>query len=97
MGVLFDVHVFELARLEDLAALFAFDEFGVFVAAYDLDLQVFARLLHIRVLRGDGRLGRHISGMCVRDINCKVDIFTGNFRYFRTALPLVKPLTVTPS
>src|SRR5579862_7499816 len=41
--VLFDVHVFELAGLEDLAALFAFDEFGVFVSTHDLDAEMFAR------------------------------------------------------
>ncbi len=46
LRVLFDVHVFELAGLEDLAALFAFDEFAVFVAAHDLHARVLAGLLN---------------------------------------------------
>ena len=42
---LFDVHVFEFAGLEDLAALLALDELGIFVAADDLHARMFARLL----------------------------------------------------
>ena len=41
---LFDVHVFEFAGLEDLAAFQALDEFGVFIAAHDLHTRVLARL-----------------------------------------------------
>ena len=40
-----DAHVLEFARFEDFAALKAFHEFGVFVAAYNLHAWMFARLL----------------------------------------------------
>ncbi|MGA8431239.1 MAG: hypothetical protein WB729_15565 [Candidatus Sulfotelmatobacter sp.] len=39
-----DVHVFEFAGFEDVAALHALDEFGVLVAAHDLNARVLARL-----------------------------------------------------
>jgi hypothetical protein len=56
-----DVHVFEFAGFEDIAALHAFDEFGVLVAAYDLNARVFARLPWNRIwLRR--RLQSHKSG-----------------------------------
>jgi len=45
LSALFNVHVFEFAGLEDLAALHAFDEFSFFVTADDLHTWVFARLL----------------------------------------------------
>jgi hypothetical protein len=55
----FDGHVFELAGLEDFAALFAFDVFGILVAGHDLDLRMFA-LLPRGWLAGLGRrTGRH--------------------------------------
>jgi hypothetical protein len=67
LGALFDIHVLELAGLEDLAALFALDELGVFVAAHNLYTQVFERLLRAYVLRR-GQLRRHICGMSSRGI-----------------------------
>jgi hypothetical protein len=60
--LLFDVHVLELARLEDFAAFLAFDEFGIFVAADNLYAEVLAGLRLACVLRGRGRLGGHKSG-----------------------------------
>jgi hypothetical protein len=53
---LFDVHVLELAGLEDLSALLAFDELGIFVAADDLHAQMLAGLRRLYVLRRRGRL-----------------------------------------
>ena len=44
-GAFFDAHVLEFAGLENLAALQALDEFGVFVAAHNLHARVFARFL----------------------------------------------------
>ncbi|HYM75419.1 MAG TPA: hypothetical protein VE377_05515 [Candidatus Dormibacteraeota bacterium] len=51
LRTLFDIHVLEFAGLEDFAALFAFNEFRLFVAAYDLYARMFARRLHTCVLR----------------------------------------------
>jgi hypothetical protein len=48
---LFDVHVLELAGFEDLAAIFALDEFGVFVAANDLHAKMLAGLWFAGVRR----------------------------------------------
>lgn len=39
-----DTHIFQLARFENLAAIKALDELGVFVAADDLYAWVLARL-----------------------------------------------------
>jgi hypothetical protein len=55
LGALFEIHVFEFAGLEDLAALFTLDELRILVSADDLHAWVLARLLHITVLRR-GRL-----------------------------------------
>src|SRR5262249_28847461 len=63
LRALFDVHVFELTGLEDFAALFALDEFGILVAAYDLHARMLTRLFRTDVLRRGGRLRRHISGL----------------------------------
>jgi hypothetical protein len=52
---IFDVHVLELAGLEDFAAVLAFDELGVLIAAYDLHAKMLARL-RLDVLRRRGRL-----------------------------------------
>jgi hypothetical protein len=54
-GALLDAHVLEFAGLEDLAALEAFDEFSVFLAAHDLHAWMLARLL-VCVLRMRQRL-----------------------------------------
>jgi hypothetical protein len=47
----FDNHVLELAGLEDVAALEAFDKFGIFLARYNLDTWVLA-LIHGASLLG---------------------------------------------
>ncbi len=44
LNSLLDVHIFEFAGFEDVAALDAFDEFSVLIAAHDLNARVFARL-----------------------------------------------------
>jgi hypothetical protein len=44
-GTFLDAHVLKLAGLEDLAALEAFHELRVFLAAHDLHARVLARLL----------------------------------------------------
>jgi hypothetical protein len=54
LNALFDVHVFELAGLEDLAAVFALYELGVFVAAHDLHTRMLTRLRFSGVLRRRG-------------------------------------------
>ncbi|MFZ0417876.1 MAG: hypothetical protein WAM04_07210 [Candidatus Sulfotelmatobacter sp.] len=52
---LFDTHIPQFAGFEDFAALKAFHELGIFVAADDLHTWVLARLL-IRVFRLGERL-----------------------------------------
>src|SRR5229473_1583003 len=59
-GALFDAHVFEFTRFEDLAALQAFHEFSIFLAADDLHARMFARRL-VCVLRARERLRAHKS------------------------------------
>jgi hypothetical protein len=44
-GAFLDAHVLEFAGLEDLAALKAFYELGIFIAAHDLYARMLARLL----------------------------------------------------
>jgi hypothetical protein len=56
--LLFDVHVFELAGFEDLAAILALDELSIFIAAHNLHAKMLARLRR-GALRSGGRLGRH--------------------------------------
>src|SRR5580698_8915319 len=83
--VLFDVHVLELAGLEDLAALFAFDEFAVFLAAHDLHARVLAGLLDFYAWAGRLRLGGHkIRNYPVERVKAEGG-FRQNFRYCRTA------------
>jgi hypothetical protein len=79
LDALFDVHVFEFTGLEDLAAVFALDEFGVFVAADDLHTRMLARLRFTDVLRRRGRLGSHKSGSVQKRAK---DRFAGNFSSF---------------
>jgi hypothetical protein len=72
--VFFDVHVLELAGLEDLAALFAFDEFAVFLAAHDLHARVLAGLLDFYAWAGRLRLGGHKYGTIpLRELRRKGD------------------------
>jgi hypothetical protein len=59
LRTLFDVHVFEFAGFEDLAAILALDELGIFIAAHNLNAKMFARLLRLEAWRSGGRLGRH--------------------------------------
>jgi len=40
----FDIHVLEFAGFEDFATFFTFDEFGIFLARYDLYARVLARI-----------------------------------------------------
>ena len=47
----FDIHVTELARLEDFAALKTFDVLRIFVARDDLDSGVLAGVIHCIALR----------------------------------------------
>jgi len=61
LDALFDVHVTEFAGFEDVSALDALDEFGIFIATDDLHARVFAGLPGGRVwLRR--RLQSHESG-----------------------------------
>jgi hypothetical protein len=61
LDALFDVHVAQFARFEDISALDALDEFGILIAANDLHARVFAGLPGDRVwLRR--RLQSHESG-----------------------------------
>jgi hypothetical protein len=48
-GIVFDRHVFEFTGLEDFAALFALDEFGVFFTGHDLHARVLT-LIHFASL-----------------------------------------------
>jgi hypothetical protein len=51
-GAFLDAHILEFARLEDLAALEALHEFGVFFAADDLHARMFTRLFaHVLGMR----------------------------------------------
>src|ERR1700756_1408034 len=93
LGALFDIHVFELAGLEDFAALLAFDELGILGSADDLHAWVLARLLYITALRR-GRLWGHKSGRSPSN-NGGGYVFAGISRYFRPGLPLVKSPIVT--
>ena len=52
---LFDVHVFEFAGLEDLAAFFALDEFRILIATDNLDARVLAGWLHVCAWAGGSR------------------------------------------
>jgi len=54
-----DVHVLELAGLEDLATLYTLDKFGVFIATDNLYAQMFAGRFHTRILWRNRRLGTH--------------------------------------
>ena len=63
LNTILDVHVLELAGLEDLAALFAFHEFRFLVAADNLYAGVPARLLLVHIRRRDRRLGGHVIRM----------------------------------
>ena len=47
LRLLFDVHVLELAGVEDFAALLALDELRFFIAAHDLHTRVLTGLLHV--------------------------------------------------
>jgi len=62
LPALFNAHVPEFARLEDLSALDALHELGIFVAADDLHPRMFTGLT-IYALRRSGRLWGHKSGM----------------------------------
>jgi len=79
-SALFDANVFQFAGLEDLTALQAFHEFGVFVAAYNLHARVLTRSI-----RGVGRLGKrlcaHKSGSVALFETVKGSI-RGNFPVF---------------
>jgi hypothetical protein len=70
-SALFDVHVFEFTRLEDLAAFLAFNKFSVFIAAYDLHARMLAGLLTGCVGGRYGRLGGHKSGSTVLRFNAE--------------------------
>jgi hypothetical protein len=56
LGALFNVHVFELAGFEDLAAFLALDELRLLIAAHDLDARVLAGRFNCGFWRRDGRL-----------------------------------------
>src|SRR5579859_4913015 len=94
LGALFDIHVFEFAGLEDLAALLALDELGILVSADNLHAGVLTRLFHIPYLRR-GRLRRHKSGRSPNEQKGGGDVFAGISRYFRPALAVVKYPCVT--
>src|ERR1700733_5929131 len=48
----FDHHVLKLTRFEDVAALRAFDEFGVFLAGHNLHARVLTLIHRATLLRG---------------------------------------------
>lgn len=90
LRTLLNIHVFEFARLKDLAALFTFDELRIFVSAHYLHAWMLARLLDITALRR-GRLRRHKSaGSPTSKVAGRVSPRIS--RYFRPALPVVKPV-----
>jgi hypothetical protein len=60
LNAILNIHVLELARLEDLAAFLAFHKFRLFVAAHDLHTWVSARLFSAYIRRRDRRLGGHV-------------------------------------
>ena len=92
LNTILDVHVLELAGLEDLAALFAFHELGFFVAAHNLYAGVPARLLLVDVRRRDRRLGTHVIRMVPEATIVPWGRFAPEFfGYCRTAERLVKP------
>src|SRR5229473_2763164 len=91
-GALFDAHVFEFTRFEDLAALQAFHEFSIFLAADDLHARMFARRL-VCVLRARERLRAHKSEN-IPSSNARRKRFAGISRYFSLAFPVVKPFDV---
>src|SRR5215472_13763161 len=96
LRALFDVHVLELARFEDLAAFLALDEFRILITAHDLHTRMLTRLFHAGVLRRDGRLCGHTIRIAQEALAKRGD-FRRNFRYFRSPVPLVKPLPRTLS
>ena len=74
-----NVHVFEFAGFEDVAALYAFHELSVLVAAHDLNARVFARLPWARIwLRR--RLQSHKSGSAAWLESCRQE--SPNFPVF---------------
>ena len=91
-GALFDAHVFELTRFEDLAALQTFHEFSIFLAADDLHARMFARRFFC-VLRARERLRAHKSET-IPSSNARRKRFAGISRYFSLAFPVVKPFDV---
>jgi hypothetical protein len=48
---LFYIHVLEFAGFKDLAALLTLDEFRILIPAHDLYAGMFARGLHVTILR----------------------------------------------
>jgi hypothetical protein len=54
LDALFDIHVLELAGLENLAAVFTFDKFSILVAAHDLHTKMLAGLRFTYALRRRG-------------------------------------------
>jgi hypothetical protein len=95
LRTILDVHVFEFAGFEDLAAFLTFDELGILIPAHDLHAGMFAGLLGVTVLRRGGRLWSHKSGRFPRETLRRAH-FGGISRYFRPALPVVKTLYVNP-
>ncbi len=63
LNAIFDIHVLELAGLEDFPTFLALHEFRLFIAAYDLNTRMLARWLGIHVRRRGGRLGGHVIRM----------------------------------
>ncbi len=91
-GAFLDAHVLEFTRFEDFAALQAFHEFGIFLAADDLHAGMFARRL-VCVLRARERLRAHKSET-IPSSNARRKRFAGISRYFSLAFPVVKPFDV---
>src|SRR5260370_12105899 len=88
-GALFDAHVFELTRFEDLAALQAFHEFSIFLAADDLPARMFARRFFC-VLRARERLRPHKSET-IPSSNARMKRFARTSRHSRPSFPVVQP------
>ena len=91
-GAFLDAHVFEFTRFEDLAALQAFHEFSIFLAADDLHARMFARRL-VCVLRARERLRAHKSET-IPSSNTRRKRFAGISRYSSLALPVVKSFDI---
>src|SRR5215469_471467 len=79
---LFDIHVFELTRFEDLAAFDTLDEFGVFFAGYDRDAGMLACLHRNTHVGGSRRAGSHRFRNASTGPSCPGKLFSPELAVF---------------